>query len=82
MALGRKTGGRAKGTPNRTTAEVKAAFEQAFDGIGGVERFTKWANRNPELFYPLWSKLLPKDLHMSGDVAGRIIIVRPGADAE
>ena len=27
MATGRKTGGRRKGTPNRVTAEIKAAFQ-------------------------------------------------------
>lgn len=28
MALGRKTGGRAKGTPNKATADIKAAASQ------------------------------------------------------
>ena len=28
MATGKKTGGRRKGTPNRATAEIKAAFQK------------------------------------------------------
>ena len=28
MALGRKTGGSLKGTPNKATAEIKAAFQK------------------------------------------------------
>jgi len=28
MATGRKTGGRRRGTPNKTTAEIKAAFQK------------------------------------------------------
>ena len=33
MALGRKTGGRQKGTPNRVTAEIKAGFQKHGDEL-------------------------------------------------
>ena len=33
MAKGQKTGGRRKGTPNRATAEIKAAFQQHGDEL-------------------------------------------------
>jgi len=33
MAKGQKTGGRRKGTPNKATAEIKAAFQQHGDEL-------------------------------------------------
>lgn len=59
MAKGIKTGGRKAGTPNKTTAAVKEAMSLAFEGIGGVPALQAWAAKNPDLFYPLWTKLLP-----------------------
>lgn len=61
-----KIGGRQKGTPNKLTVEVKLALEEAFTKIGGVEAFAKWARRNPDEFYRLWIRMLPKDLKVTG----------------
>ncbi len=36
MALGRKTGGRQKGAPNRATRELKAAFQKHGDDLVGA----------------------------------------------
>lgn len=72
MALGYKTGGRKKGTPNKATASVKQALQIAFDGIGGVERLTEWAMNNQTEFYKLYSKLLPQEI--SGPDGGAIPI--------
>ena len=62
MAKGHKTGGRKKGTPNRTTADVKAALTRAFDELGGVPALVEWGRDNPTQFYHLWSKLLPTEV--------------------
>lgn len=62
MARGFKTGGRKKGTPNKFTASVKAAFEEAFDRMGGVEALVSWAQSEPTEFYKLYSKLLPAEI--------------------
>ena len=67
-----KTGGRTRGTPNKTTANVREAIEMAFAGIGGVEAFSSWAKENQTEFYKLYSKLLP--LQVSGEVDGNITI--------
>lgn len=53
-----KTGGRAKGTPNKHTSDVRAAFLQAFDLRGGVDELTRL---KPEIFYGCFSKLLPRE---------------------
>lgn len=59
----RRTGGRKKGTPNRTSAEIKAVIAEAFDELGGVAALVAWARRNPDFFYgKLWIRLLPKEL--------------------
>lgn len=64
MARGYKTGGRTKGTPNKTTASVKEALEQCFEKLGGVDVLAKWAQENQTEFYKLWAKILPKDLQL------------------
>lgn len=62
MALGRKTGGRVKGVPNKNTTAVKEALQAAFEGIGGVKRLIAWAQEEPTEFYKLWSKILPQEI--------------------
>ena len=32
----------------------------AFDRRGGIEALLHWSNENPEAFYALWGKLLPR----------------------
>lgn len=44
---------------NITPQEVVARFHLAFELIGGVERFSLWANENPTDFYKIYGKLLP-----------------------
>lgn len=57
--------GRPKGKPNKLTVEAKKALEMAFEGAGGVKALTRWAKENPDSFYPVWSKLLPKNIDMT-----------------
>lgn len=61
MATGQKTGGRQKGTPNKTTSAVKEAFHHAFKGMGGMKALTAWAKLNQTEFYRLYSKLIPTE---------------------
>lgn len=68
MAAGRKTGGRARGTPNKVTKSVKDALLTAFRQVGGQRAFTKWARENPAVFYGLMAKLLPAELSVSAEV--------------
>lgn len=72
MALGMKTGGRKKGTPNKTTANVRAVLEEAFERMGGVERLVEWAQAEPTEFYKLYAKLLP--VQVNGKVDGAVTI--------
>jgi hypothetical protein len=68
MARGVKTGGRTKGTPNKTTALLKDAILEAGsqahpDGLTGYLRTQ--ANDNPAAFMTLLGKVLP--MQVSGD---------------
>ena len=58
-----KPAGRTPGSKNRFTA-LKEAFVEAFDGIGGVSSLTEWAGNNPDKFYPLLARLLPKEIEV------------------
>lgn len=69
--------GRTKGVPNKVTQNVKDAFQSAYDGAGGVKAFTKWAKENPNLFYPLYSKLLPHDITSGGESLAKTRVIRP-----
>lgn len=85
MAAGRKTGGRQKGTPNKTTALLKDAILKAAEQAGGeggmVGYLTLQATENPGPFMSLLGKVLP--MQISGDDDGgplKVVIQRYADD--
>jgi hypothetical protein len=69
-----KTGGRAKGTPNKMTKALKDMILQALDGAGGVEYLKRQATENPGPFMTLVGKVLP--LQVTGEGGGPVKYVR------
>ena len=72
MARGAKTGGRAKGTPNKITAELKEMILEAAElagedmGGGGTVKYLRMqATLNPQAFMSLLGRVLP--LTLNGD---------------
>lgn len=67
---GKKTGGRQKGVVNKVTQSAKEMLEAAAEGAGGLATLTAFAKEKPEIFWPMWARLLPKsvDASVSGDV--------------
>lgn len=64
----KKTGGRKRGTPNKTTTVIKEAVALAFAGMGGQKNFTEWAKANPTDFYTkIATKLIPTELTSDPD---------------
>ena len=58
---GKKTGGRQKGTPNKTTRDMKAAIMEAFERAGGVDYLHALANDEPRTFATLLAKVMPNE---------------------
>lgn len=79
MAKGQKTGGRVRGTPNKVTADLKAAILAAFDQAGGVQYLAKLALTNSTAFCTLLGKVLPTTI--SGDAENPLVMqVRAAAE--
>ena len=66
--MGIRYGGRAKGTPNKTTAELKEMILKALDNAGGEKYLTTQAHANPQAFLTLVGKILPKDINANVNV--------------
>jgi len=69
-------GGRHKGAKNKTGASVRWSLLEAYRRLGGVEGLTAWGKENPDLFYPMLTKLLPHELAESGLTGALTIIVQ------
>lgn len=69
MALGYKTGGRQKGTPNKLTMAAREAIATAAEALGGAERLVQWAQEAPENERAFWVNIYPKlvPLQLTGD---------------
>lgn len=77
---GERPGGRAKGTPNKLTRDLKEMIETALAGAGGVEYLQRVAKKNPGAFLALVGKLLPKDINLKTP-GGLVISVAIGDEA-
>lgn len=87
MAKGVKTGGRTKGTPNKTTKALKEMILGALDQAGGESYLLQQARENPNAFLTLVGKVLPTTL--AGDqnnpvqhihTIERVIVKAPNPD--
>ena len=72
----RKTGGRQKGTPNKSSAAIREAMLAVFEALqaragGDNAHFLQWAQGNSTDFYKLTSKLLP--LQVTGEDGGPVV---------
>ena len=77
MALGKKTGGRKKGTPNKLTGQLKEMILEAAElagedmGGGGTIKYLRMqATLNPVAFMSLLGKVLP--MQVTGEDGGAI----------
>jgi len=58
-----KLGGRQKGTPNKSTIDLKNMILGALDDAGGQDYLKRQAIENPGAFLTLVGKILPKDIN-------------------
>ena len=61
----KKTGGRKKGSKNKISTDIKAAYLEAFEKRGGVQGLLDWAAESTDSFYAQVSKMLPKEIDAS-----------------
>lgn len=73
-APGERRGGRQKGTPNRITADIKAAILGAFTKVGGEDYLALQAHENPQAFMTLLGKVLPTQVSNAEDGAFRVVV--------
>lgn len=68
--MGIRLGGRAKGTPNKVTADVRQLILTAVADLGGHARLVAWAKEDPANERVFWGtlmpKVLPKAIHLGG----------------
>ena len=55
-----KTGGRKKGSLNKTTAEVKQLLLDSLTEVGGTKFFVKLAREHPSVYASLIGRLIPR----------------------
>jgi len=60
----KKTGGRKKGTPNKTTSTAKEAIMNAFDKLGGEDYLVELASRIIKLFALYLGVFCPKKFQL------------------
>ena len=78
---GRRPGsGRKKGSPNKLTADIKAAILEAFQEAGGAQYLKQVALDNPQVFCTLVGKVLP--MQVTGEGGGAIKITWTDDDAD
>jgi hypothetical protein len=65
-----KTGGRTKGTPNRTTAAAKDAIQMVANDLGGPARMLEWVKEDPFNERVFWKDIYPKLLPLQINGAG------------
>lgn len=83
VGLDRSKTGRAKGTPNKTTALLKDAILKAAEKAGGKEGLVGYlkaqAEDNPGPFLALLGKVLPMQVTGEGGEGIKVIIQGPDA---
>lgn len=73
---GQRFGGRTKGTPNKVTADQRAAIHEAFEKLGGVTALKQWGEKDQAGFYRLWGSIIPKAIEGPGDDGELVIRVK------
>ena len=77
VGLDRSKTGRAKGTVNKNTAELKEMILGALSDAGGRDYLARQAEENPGAFMSLIGRVLPKDVNLSADSVINIILHNP-----
>lgn len=72
-----KTGGRAKGTPNKVSATAKENIIAVFTRMGSTAGMARWAKKHPTDFYRIYARLLPTEIEGSLNVPVTVVFDDP-----
>lgn len=75
MAVGRKTGGRAKGVPNKDNKAIKEMILGALSDVGGQNYLAEQARENPTAFMGLIGKVIPSEIKSQVEGALNVTIL-------
>lgn len=75
IGLDRSITGRAKGTTNKITKELKEMVLGALDDAGGQSYLARQAIENPGPFMALVGKCLPKAIDLNANVNGNLTVI-------
>ena len=59
---------RPKGSGNILSYECKRSIMAVYDALGGAEAMLKWAKRNPDKYYDILVRVLPKEIDLDVSV--------------
>ena len=62
------------GAQNKLSGEQKHAIHTAFELLGGVHSLKKWGKDNPDAFYSLWGRTIPKVIEGDFNASGQLTI--------
>lgn len=68
--------GRPFGAKNQAGESIRWGIVEAYRQLGGVDGLVQWGRKNPDMFYPMLTKLLPAELAESGHGQGITVIVQ------
>jgi len=77
---GERPVGRAKGTPNKVTADVREMIRGALDDAGGRAYLARQAKSAPRAFMALIGTVVPKEVHATLDVVVNLDYTRREPD--
>ena len=69
--------GKKAGSVNKMSMTVKDNVIAVFDAIGGNATMAAWAEGNQTEFFKLYSRLVPTDLNVAGDVTINWPLAKP-----
>ena len=70
--MSRSNPGKIPGEIPRSSRSVRAAVLRVYEEIGGDEAMARWARENPDAFYSIVARMLPKEQHI--EHSGELVV--------
>lgn len=74
--------GRPKGSGNILSYECKRSIMSVYEALGGAEAMLKWAKHNPDKYYDILCRVLPREIDMEVTAAPEARVYPLGLPAD